>query len=137
MRTILVIVAAVAATAFAGSAVASPGTQITIRHQMQGCHTWAVGSSAFKASQSVAAQPRTTFVLTNNDVMPHTLVQLGGPRVALAHAKLAHMGASTRFTLRATGVYTFKTKPGEDYPGMGAMKTIGADNVLRLRIVVK
>jgi plastocyanin len=136
MRTVFVIAAALAATAFAGSAVASPGTQIMIRHELRGCHAWAVGASAFKASQSVTAAPRATFVLTNNDVMPHTLVQLSGPRVTLAHAKLAHMGASTRFTLLAPGVYTFTTKPGEDYPGM-AMKTIGEDNVLHLRIVVK
>src|SRR3954470_21046082 len=100
MRTTLIAAAAtIAATAFAASALASPGTQITIRHQVQGCHTWAVGTTAFKAKQSITAQRRTTFVLRNNDVMPHTLFQISGPRVTLSGARLAHMGAATRFTL--------------------------------------
>ena len=46
------------------------------------------------------------------------------------------MGASLKVTFTQPGVYHFTTKPGEDYPGMNGMKTIGEDNVLRLTVVV-
>ena len=138
MRTALIAAAvAIAAGALAASALASPTTTIVIRHQVHGCHAWAVGASAFKPSQSVRVARGTTFALTNDDVMPHTLVQLSGPRVSLGQPKLGHMGASTRFTLLRPGTYRFGTKAGEDYPGMGEPETIGKDNVLRLTVVVK
>jgi len=44
------------------------------------------------------------------------------------------MGASARLTFSAKGKYVFTTRAGEDY--MKGVKTIGADNVLRLVVTV-
>jgi hypothetical protein len=45
-----------------------------------------------------------------------------------------HVGAQAYLAFNRAGVYTFTTKPGEDY--MKGMKTIGQDNVLRLSVSV-
>jgi plastocyanin len=135
MRTLLIGALLTAILVLAAPAGAGSTAQIVIRHQMKGCHTWAVGNQAYSASQHVRVAHGTTFTLVNNDVMPHTLIQLAGRKVALGHAFMNHMGASTKFTLAKPGTYRFGTKAGEDYKGM-AMKTIGEDNVLRLIVVV-
>jgi len=136
MRTALVTVAAgVLAAVFVASASARPAADIVIRHQMKGCHAWAVGSEAFRASQKVTVVRGTTFTLVNNDVMSHTLLQVAGPKLSLTKALMNHVGAKTTFTVAKSGTYRFKTKAGEDYKGM-EMKTIGEDNVLRLTVVV-
>ena len=137
MRIPLVFLALVAATvAIAAPAGAKAPVQILIRHQVHGCHAWSVANGAFYPTQTVRVHAGTSFTITNNDVMPHTLVQLAGPRVVLHSQRMGHMGAITQLTLRTPGTYRFTTKPGEDYPGMTGMKTIGEDNVLRLKIVV-
>jgi plastocyanin len=136
MRVPLVLLALVAAAvAIAAPAGAKAPVQITIRHQVHGCHAWSVANDAYYPAQTVRVQVGTSFTITNNDVMPHTLVQLKGPRIALHSQRMGHMGATTAFTLRRPGTYRFVTKPGEDYPGMGGMKTTGEDNVLHLMIV--
>jgi len=136
MRTALVTATAAAlAAVFAASASARPATHIVIRHQMQGCHAWAVDSESFKAAQKINVVRGTTFTLVNNDVMPHTLLQISGPRLELVNTLLNHMGAKTTFTVTQPGTYRFRTKAGEDYKGM-EMKTVGKDNVLRLTVVV-
>ncbi|HZR95261.1 MAG TPA: hypothetical protein VFA56_06175 [Gaiellaceae bacterium] len=136
MRSVLALAAtALGAAALAATAAAAPTTTLTINHVVRGCHVWAVGSGRGLASQTIHVKAGTAFVVRNNDVMPHTLVQLGGPKIALATPKMGHSGATARFALTAPGVYTFRTKAGEDYPGM-TMKTVGPDNVLRLKVVV-
>ena len=137
----------------AGTAAAhAPQATLTIRHQVRGCHAWAIGTGAYKAAQSVTLSRGTTIRFTNNDVMAHRLVQLSGPRVQMfnirssmpmsmggkwpfAAGMMGNMGAGTKITFARVGTYTFTTKAGEDY--MQGMKTIGEDNVLRLTVTVK
>jgi plastocyanin len=144
MRFPIVLLALVAAAiAVAAPAGAKAPVQIQIHHATHGCHTWSVGNNAGRASQTVRVHAGTTFTITNNDVMPHTLVQLAGPKIALnastmghmSTMRMSHMGATTQFALRAPGTYRFTTKAGEDYPGV-TVKTTGEDNVLRLTVVV-
>jgi plastocyanin len=119
----------------ASAAASAPGhDSLLIRHQMRGCHTWSANGGAFKVSQSVTLRHGGWLAVTNNDVMPHTLVLSSGPALRIAHPKLGHMGASLKITLTKPGVYHFTTKPGEDY--MAGMKTIGEDNVLKLTVTV-
>ena len=139
MRFPLVLLAlAAAAIAVAAPAGAKAPIQIRIQHQTHGCHSWSVGNNKPAASQTLRARAGTTLTITNNDVMPHTLVQLAGPRVVLniprAGHMMSHMGATTQLTLRRPGTYRFTTKAGEDYTT--GVKTIGKDNVLRLTVVV-
>lgn len=122
---------------------------LTIRHQLHGCHAWSVDGGAFKPSVTLALRRGGSLVVTNNDVMPHKLVETSGPAIRMINLKtpmgmgmhgtsgpgmMAHMGAMTKVLFARPGVYRFTTKPGEDY--MMGIKTIGADNVLRLTVRV-
>jgi len=121
---------------FASVASAHAPATITIRHQMHGCHTWSYANGPYKASLKITVDRDATLRFVDNDVMPHKLVQLAGPKTAIAKPKMNHMGAAAVVMFPGKGVYKFTTKPGEDYKGM-AMHTIGEDNVLRLTVVVK
>jgi plastocyanin len=111
-------------------------SKITIRHQMTGCHAWAVSGGAYRATQRTTLARGGTITFIDTDVMPHKLVLTSGPAVRYQGSPaMRHMSASVRVTFRKAGVYRFTTKAGEDYPGM-AMKTIGEDNVLRLTLRV-
>src|ERR671936_2231135 len=123
------------AALFAGSAFASsPQSTLTIRHQTRGCHAWSFNGGAYKASLKITLARGTTLKVIDNDVMPHKLVQLAGPKARLIAPAMNHMSAQAKIIFAKKGTYTFKTRPGEDY--MKGMKTVGADNVLRLTVVV-
>jgi plastocyanin len=129
--TLFLVPLALATTAFAHSST----TTVTIRHQTHGCHSWSAQGGAYTASLRLTRAAGTTLVFKNDDVMSHKLVQLRGPQVALGHALMNKIGATTRVVLAKPGVYVFGTKAGEDY--MKGVKTVGEDNVLRLRVAVK
>jgi hypothetical protein len=127
---------ALVALVFSGVASAHAPKTITIHHQMRGCHAWAIGNGPYRTSLRVTADLDATFRFVNDDVMPQKLVQVAGPKTAIAKANMNHIGAVAILMFPGKGVYRFTTKPGEDYRGM-AMRTIGKDNVLRLTVVVR
>jgi plastocyanin len=133
---ILVVLALTLGLAGAASAASTaPGhASILIRHQTQGCHSWAVNGGTFKASHSITLRRGGWLTVTNNDVMPHRFVETSGPALRITNAMLKHMGASVKVTLTKPGTYHFTTKAGEDY--MSGVRTTGEDNVLRLTVVV-
>lgn len=136
-RTRIAIAALAVAGIAAGSAFAhSPQSTLSIRHQMRGCHTWSFDGGAYKASLKITLTPGTTLKVIDNDVMPHRLVQLAGPKAKLFSLAMRHMSAQAKIMFPKKGTYRFITKAGEDYPNMSMMKTIGEDNVLRLTVVV-
>src|SRR5690242_15076206 len=83
MRRILPAAATIAAVAAvaAGTASAGPGTTLVIRHQLRGCHSWSYAGGAYRPAQTVRLRAGSTITVIDDDVMPHTLVQLAGPRV--------------------------------------------------------
>ncbi len=124
------------ATAFVFTATAAahlPKT-VTIRHQMRGCHTWSFANGPYKATLKVRVDRASGLRFVNNDVMPHRLLQVAGPKARIETANMNHMSAQAFVSFPKAGTYTFTTKPGEDY--MKGMKTIGKDNVLRLIVNV-
>ena len=143
----------VVAAALAVSASGAANVSLLIRHQLRGCHTWSINGGAYKASQTVTVKRGTVLTVVDNDIMPHRLVQLAGPSVKLvnlntgmtgagmgksgkaAPGAMTHMGASTKVIFTRSGVYRFTTRAGEDY--MSGMKTIGEDNVLRIKVIVR
>ena len=129
--------AALVALAVTSAAPAGGNATITIRHQMRGCHSWSVNSGPFKPSLLVSVKPGTVLKITNNDVMPHKLIQTAGSKLRLVHPNMTKMGSWATVTLAQKGVYRFTTKPGEDYAWAGSMKTVGEDNVLRMIVRVK
>jgi hypothetical protein len=136
-RGAAVALAAAAALAVVSAAPAGNAASITIRHQQHGCHAWSFNSGPFKAAQVITVRQGTVLKVTNNDVMPHKLVQTSGPQVRLIHPNMSKMAAVATLRLAHKGVYHFTTKAGEDYKWASSMKTIGEDNVLRLTIRVK
>ncbi len=107
---------------------------LTIRHQLRGCHTWSFDNGPYKASLKIKLAAGTTLTVTDNDMMPHKLIQLAGPKAKLISPAMNHMSARAKVVFATRGTYRFSTKPGEDY--MKGMKTIGPDNGLRLTVVV-
>lgn len=140
MKRILIILFATAliAGALAVSAIArGPSSKtLTIRHQMRGCHTWAIAGGRSAATQRLTLEEGSTLRVINNDVMPHRFVQTSGRHVRIVRAQLGRIGASAIVRFNERGVYKFTTKPGEDYPRFQYMKTVGEDYTLRLTITI-
>jgi hypothetical protein len=135
MKLSLTILVALA-LAVAGSALAtSNSATITIKHQTRGCHSWSLDGKTWRASQSVTLVRGGTLAVVDNDVMPHALVQVRGPKAVLARTTMKHMGATAFVGFPTKGTYVFTTKAGEDY--MSGIKTIGEDNVLKLVVTVR
>lgn len=113
------------------------GPVLIIRHQMRGCHAWSLGlTAAAKVSQTVWLKRGVHLEIGNNDVMPHKLVQLAGPRVRLPEgASMNSLGAMIEVRFPNAGVYRFATKAGKDYSK--GVRTIGADHTLKLRVIVR
>jgi hypothetical protein len=148
-RTILALAAA-GLLGLAASASAGSNTTILIRHQTHGCHAWSLGvGKPYKPAQSLKLTRGSSITVVNNDVMAHQLYQTGGPRVtittvpsttmAMSHefkgaGVMAHPGAAVKVVFARAGVYTFRTRFGEDY--MKMPDTIGEENKLTLRVVV-
>jgi hypothetical protein len=134
MKLSLTILVALA-LAVAGSALAtSNSATITIKHQTRGCHSWSLDGKTWRASQSVTLVRGGTLAIVDNDVMPHTLIQVRGPHAVVSHTAMKHMGATAYVGFPTKGTYVFTTKAGEDY--MSGVKTIGEDNVLKLVVTV-
>ena len=132
-----------------GASAAGSGSTLVIRHQLHGCHSWSANGDAYKATQAIKLHRGASLSVTNNDVMPHKLIETSGPAVmftrgktgtgmglkgTFAPAMLPRMGSSSKVTFTKAGVYKFTTKAGEDY--MTGVKTVGEDNVLRLTVTV-
>ena len=132
---LLITLAALTITASAIAAAGPRSATLTIRHATKGCHTWSVDGKSWSATQKLTLVRGGLLTIKNIDVMPHTLVQLRGPKAKVAHGSMSHMGAQAFVRFAAAGKYVFVTKAGEDY--MQGVKTTGEDNVLTLKVVVR
>ena len=127
-----------ASAVLVGAAVAAPSAAtLTIRHQVKGCHTWAFTGGQWKAGQAITLARGAKLTVIDNDIMPHTLVQVSGPRAKLSTPAMRRMSARATVVFSTAGKYVFRTNAGEDYPSMSGMKTVGEDNVLRLVVTVR
>ena len=133
-RLPLVLVLALAGIAAASATAAPPSIQVVIRHQMSHCHTWSAANGPWLASQRITTTAGARLTIVDNDVMPHQLIQLSGPKATLVAPNMHKMGAKATVTFPKKGTYVFKTKAGEDYTS--GVKTTGEDNVLRMVVVV-
>jgi hypothetical protein len=129
------VLAMVVALVVAGSALAAPNNAtLTIKHQMKGCHNWSSNGTSWHPSQALPIVRGGVLTVVNNDVMPHKLIQLSGPKAAVTGMTMGHMHASAHVAFPVKGTYVFKTRAGEDY--MKGIKTTGEDNVLKLVVKV-
>ncbi len=134
---LLAVLGVAASTAALAAGASAHGVKtVSIRHQTRGCHAWGLTRGPAKASLRITAHADELIQVIDNDVMPHRLIQVAGPKVPIQTPNMHTMGARAQFSLAGKGVYRFKTRAGEDYAGM-EMHTVGPDNVLRLTIVVR
>ena len=105
---------------------------------MRGCDVWQLGNGPPKVTLSATLARGARLRVENDDIMPHVLIQLSGPKLKLTHANMNRLGASTTVVFARQGMYRFITAVGEDNPWMKSMgKTIGNDNVLHLTVRVQ
>ncbi len=141
MKRISLLAAATAAGALIASTAASahlgPSKTITIIHAMRGCHVWQLAGHRPVQTLTITVKAGTTLRFVNDDVMPHKLIEQKGPKLTLFRPNMNHTSAVAAADLDRRGTYRFTTKPGEDYPSMPEMHTIGEDYVLHLTVHVK
>jgi hypothetical protein len=132
------VVAVVAGLIAVAPASAAPTRTVTINHFMRGCHLWQLGNGPPKVTLSATLARGARLRVENDDIMPHVLIQLSGPKLKLTHPNMNRRGASTSVVFARKGLYRFTTAVGDDYPWMKSMgKTIGKDNVLQLTLRVQ
>ena len=133
LTAFLALGAIVATTAFA----ATPRhAAITIRHEMKGCHSWALGHGAPVSHLATTLAAGGSITFTDNDVMSHQLIMKSGPAKVLAGVHvMSHIGATAKVTFPRAGTYRFTTKAGEDYTK--GIKTVGEDHILTLTVTVR
>lgn len=119
-------------------AAKTPGAPKTataiITHVVKGCHDLSVNGNTASADQTVKLSQGGTLTVTDNDVMPHTLIQSKGPAATISGGKMSHAGAQSTVSFPSPGVYNLTTKAGEDYTK--GVTTTGDDHVLKLKVVV-
>jgi plastocyanin len=146
MKRLVVSIFTIIALALAVTALASASTQkksapartgtVDIRHQLKGCHAWSFDHGAFAPSIRATLARGGEITFTDNDVMPHKLIEKSGPKVEFKGSpSMSHMGASVKVIFPKAGTYVLGTKAGEDY--VKGIKTVGPDNVLSLKVVVR
>jgi hypothetical protein len=113
---------------------ASSNTALTIRHVLRGCHVWSKGKTT-SATMRLNVKRGQRLTIDNLDFDAHQLVQFSGP----AHLRLGKpimMNHQFTISFAKAGSYRLGTKT-VDMPGVMEVKTIGADNKLRLTVAVK
>ena len=119
------------------ASAAAPATQdvaVVIRHEKLHCHAWSYNGGAYTADHTARLAAGDSITVTNNDVMPHQLVEMSGPSTTITTPAMNNMGASAKITFAKPGTYMFQTKAGEDYTQ--GIQTVGADNTLRMKVYV-
>ena len=116
------------------AAPAAKDVAVVIRHQVRHCHAWSYNGGAYAADQTAQLTVGDSITVTNKDVMSHKLVELAGPAATITTPAMARPNATSTITFAQPGTYLLGTKPGEDYTK--GVVTTGADNVLRIRVIV-
>lgn len=109
------------------------GGMLTIVHVQKGCHAWSRGSASAPGLKVVLRRGQRLTVV-NQDLDAHRFVRVSGPKIALGKTMMMNDRVTLRF--RKKGVYKLRTKKVA-VPGMPEIKTIGPDNVLVMRVVVR
>ncbi|HET6864720.1 MAG TPA: hypothetical protein VFH80_02315 [Solirubrobacteraceae bacterium] len=116
-----------------GSAPAE--VRLAIQHVQKGCHVWSNGTTTAAATMRLHLKQGQKLVLSDMDVDAHQLIELSGPLRIATGAPLT-MGHGITLTFTKKGAYLLGTRTVQ-MPGAAMdVKTIGADNHLRLMLSV-
>jgi len=120
-------------TTMQAAAPSSRTTKLTIQHVLKGCHVWSYDGRQ-SASMRLSLKPGARLQLLDQDIDPHGLVQLAGPKLGIRTHMM--MGEKQLITFTQPGLYRLRNKVIEMGPKMD-VKTIGPDNTLRLTVSVR
>lgn len=115
-----------------GTRMAPAAYKLAIVHVQRGCHEWADGKQ-HGAMMRITLRQGARLSILDQDVDPHQLVQLGGPKLQLGGPMMT--GDGTQVLFAKAGTYRLKTKTLE-MPGMAEVETTGPDNTLMLTVRV-
>lgn len=156
-RRLAVLLAAAAAAAAAPSALAAQSppksAALLIRHEIRGCHSWALNGGPFAVEQVVRLARGGSLTVTNDDVMAQELIEKSGSAVKMRLVRrshmgtmptmrmtgkagpltMAHMGAQLKVTFAKPGTYRLSLMNRGDY---FEVETTGEDHELGLTVVV-
>ena len=108
---------------------------VVIEHVTRGCHAMLVNGQADPTpTATIRLASGGRLQVTDNDVMPHRLLETSGPAAQFSGAAMGHMGAQSTVTFPRPGTYSLTTKAGEDYTT--GITTVGPDNTLHLKVLV-
>jgi hypothetical protein len=73
---------------------------LVIQHTSAGCHNWSLNGSALATHQIARLQHGNGITVTDDDVMPHELIQTAGPAAQMAGMEMGTMGAQSTVVSR-------------------------------------
>jgi hypothetical protein len=138
MRTLLAALAVAAlgvALPVGGAAAVSPTFRMTIIHTVSGCHVWQVGSKSLSPSARIVLERGTRLQIRAGCPMDFDFRQVAGPTLALG-ARRTYGGTTRTIVFRRAGVYRLVVTNVQSSAERG-FQTLGPDNTLSLRIVVR
>ena len=126
----------------AGLVIATVGYTFPVLRYLQRLHAAGGEAAASRSPKLILGRMMLaaggTLRITDQDVDPHKLIQVAGPRVMLGKAMMT--GDVAQISFPAKGVYKFATKTHvagmNEMPGTEEVATIGPDNKLMLTVSV-
>jgi hypothetical protein len=130
----LVAGAALALVPAGGALAASPTLRMEIVHVVQGCHVWSTAKGQAGPATKVTLKRGTRLQIRVSCPMDFDFLQIAGPKLALGDPR-THTGTVRTIVFKKAGVYRLTAKNVQSSTEMG-LQTLGADNTLRLTVVV-
>jgi hypothetical protein len=132
MRRLVLVSVVAAALAAVPTTAASPTVRLAIIHWVSGCHVW---SSTKKPTARIVVHRGTRLAIRVSCPMDFDFRQTAGPKLKFGPARV-YSGTTRTVLFRARGVYRLvgKNVQSSEERGLG---TLGADNMLRLTVVVR
>lgn len=125
---------AVAGTPVGALAAASPTFRMSIVHYVRGCHVWRT-TEVRGPSTAITVRRGTRVEIRLTCPMDFEFRQLAGPRLALGPLR-STAGTTRTIVFRKPGRYLLTARNVQSSEELG-LETLGADNLLRLTVVVR
>jgi hypothetical protein len=125
---------AVVGTPVGAAAAASPKFRISIAHYVHGCHVWLTGENRGPAT-TIRVKRGTRVEIRLSCPMDFEFRQLAGPRLALGTPRTV-AGTTRTIAFRKPGRYVLTATNVQSSEEAG-LETLGADNMLKLTVVVR
>jgi len=136
MKKLVLVMAVGVGLALAPTALASPAVRLTIVHFFRGCHVWGtVDGQPLGPTRTLTLQRGARIEIRINCPMSFVFSQQAGPALALPDPRSAP-GTVRTIVFAKAGLYRLQAVNVETAAQQG-LQTLGADNTLRLTVLVR